>query len=302
MVIVRISFALLVASTLGCHSLPPGRGKTQEDSFESGGRSRTYLIYEPPSAPRALVFVLHGGSGYATRTPRLIPDIFRIADDRALLLVFPQGVGESWNDGRTDPISTAHREQIDDAGFLEALATKLSAANRIASDRIFAVGISNGGMMSQRLACDSRLFTRIVSVAAMFPAEYQDFCAPKGPRSVLLIAGTEDPIMPYNGGDIEILRKTRGKVLSADDSILFWRKKNGCSESGHKDSIPDSAKDGTNSERETWQCSGARVGIIRVIGGGHTWPGGVQYLPESLIGRTARDFSATEAAVQWMLE
>ncbi|MCE9596458.1 MAG: hypothetical protein K8S54_00680 [Spirochaetia bacterium] len=307
-----IALALLffLLGLLACRSIP-GKGNAAQGKIEVDGRTRAYLVYAPAASLtsqgmaqrfRGMIFVLHGGGGHADRFAKLAPDIFSIADSLNLFLVFPQGVDESWNDGRLDPISTAHKENINDVAFLNALADKLGAEYSIPRTATYIMGISNGGMMSQRAVCDSDRFQRAVSIAANFPEDYTLNCNPSGPRSVLFILGTEDPLVPFVGGPIKLFRKTRGNVLSAENSVKYWREKNRCSEQSTSASLPDTQKDETTAKREIWNCPGGRVGIVTVTGGGHTWPGGKQYLPVMIVGRTSRDFSASKMALDWMLQ
>ncbi|MBL8019970.1 MAG: hypothetical protein JNM27_09920 [Leptospirales bacterium] len=287
---------------MACRSVA-GKGESRTGTIDIGGRSRTYLIYQPVSRkPVALIFVLHGGSGHADRMGRLATDLFVVADSSNVAIVLPQGVDESWNDGRLDPISTAHKARIDDVAFLNALADRIGGELSIPRSRTSIMGISNGGMMSQRAVCDSDRFQKAVSVAANFPADYVGDCKPAKPKSVLYIVGTEDPLVPFNGGPIKLFKKTRGNVLSAFDSAAYWRNKNQCTDNVTSDSLADTEKDETTATRQIWQCPGSRVGIVVVKGGGHTWPGGKQYLPEMIVGRTSRDFSAAKLAIDWMLE
>ncbi len=284
-------------SVWACRSAVP-RGAV-EGHLEFEGRTREFIEI-PVESPRAILFVLHGGGGTAAHMIRLAEKLPELAKQQGIVLVYPQGIGKGWNDGRTEEISEATRERINDVGYLENLARMLMQKYSIGPDRVFAAGISNGGMMSQRLACDTDMFRTVVSVAANLQASYQDHCKPPGHRNILFILGTEDPLVPYQGGFIEVLGKKRGRVLSADETLAFWRAKNNCSsEPPSLRNIPDSSDDGTHADEQWWKCDGARIGLIRVHGGGHTWPGGLQYLPAAIVGKTSRDFSASERIVEF---
>jgi polyhydroxybutyrate depolymerase len=152
----RIAAALCVVALAGagCRAALP----RQEMQF--GGQAREYYLIEPPGKARAIVFALHGGSGTALHMLKLVPDLKDIAARHSALVVLPQGIGKSWNDGRTDPISAAHKDKLPDSEFLTALATQLKTAHSIPDGQVFTMGISNGGMMSLRLVCDSRYFRR----------------------------------------------------------------------------------------------------------------------------------------------
>ena len=124
-------------------------------------------------------------------------------------------------------------------------------------------------------------------------------CSPSRPVSVLAINNTEDPLVPYEGGEIiGGFRKIKlGKVLSVDESIAFWIERNMCSATPVVTEEPDlDPKDGTRVTRKDYinGTDGTEVILYSVEGGGHTWPGGIQYLPAWIIGKTCKDFDANE--------
>jgi polyhydroxybutyrate depolymerase len=114
---------------------------------------------------------------------------------------------------------------------------------------------------------------------------------------VLLIHGTQDPLVPWDGGDVQVFRRKRGRVLSASETVAFWVKHNGCAPTPVITYEPDQdPTDGTKVRREEYRSGkdGSEVLLYAVEGGGHTWPGGWQYLPERIIGKTCRDLQASE--------
>jgi polyhydroxybutyrate depolymerase len=111
----------------------------------------------------------------------------------------------------------------------------------------------------------------------------------------MMVMGDKDPLVPYNGGNVGNLPGS--KVLSAQDTIKFWASKNGCTANPSDSTLPDQdPADGTLVKREEYKScrDNASVVLYTVQGGGHTWPGGLQYLPETTIGKTSRDFNASE--------
>jgi len=115
--------------------------------------------------------------------------------------------------------------------------------------------------------------------------------------SFILNAGTEDPIVPWEGGELRLGRLRLGKVLSARETVMYWVTRNGCVPSPRVSWEPDrDPEDGTRVRRESYdRCrNGAEVVFYMIEGGGHSWPGGLQYFPEWLIGKTNRDMEATE--------
>lgn len=290
----RMLFSVfLLPAVCGCRSGLP----RQEATFD--GLKREFYIIEPSGKPQAIVFALHGGSGTAPHMLTLSPDLRALADQHSVVLVLPQGIGKSWNDGRTDPISTAHKEHLPDSEFLTTLARDLKQKFNIAADRIFTMGISNGGMMSLRLVCDSDVFSGAVIIAAQMQIDYAEKCKASQQPRVLFIVGTKDPLVPYDGGPVSVLGRKRGVVYSAERSAAYWRTKNACNGQVSEKKLPDKMPDETISRMQTWDCPRGSVGLVHVEGGGHTWPGGDQYLPARFVGTTSRDFSASELAFQW---
>jgi polyhydroxybutyrate depolymerase len=272
-------------------------------AFSHDGLQRQYLLYSPSlksnrSGKRPLVFVLHGGGGTNTGMVRLTKKRFNeLADRDGFFVVYPQGIDKSWNDGRTDKISGAHRKGIDDVGFFRALIQHLIKEYPIDSGRIFATGISNGGLMSFRLGCSlSDKIRAIAPVTAQIPTAIEPLCRSESAVSLAVFNGTEDPLVPYNGGQITVFRKERGWVLSTDETIRIWKNKNRCGSEARVTGFPDLAADGTRVIKiEYAQCAAdSKVVLYRIDGGGHTWPDGRQYLPAGLIGRTSRDINACD--------
>ena len=217
-----------------------------------------------------------------------------LADRHGVFVVYPEGVERSWNDGRGSDRIHAQAHGIDDVGYLRALVAHLVREHPIDPERVFATGISNGGLMSLRLLCEPGSPIRAAAaVTASLGARIADRCEPTPPRSLLLVNGTEDPLVPYDGGDITLFGRSRGAVLSTDATLAHWREAMGCpAEASVDETLPDrDPDDGTRVRQVEWgPCEGgSRVGLVRIDGGGHTWPGGWQYLPELVIGRTSRD-------------
>ena len=164
--------------------------------------------------------------------------------------------------------------------------------------------MSNGGFMCYRLARDlPDLIAAIAPVSALLSPNLVDGFSPSAPMPVLIIQGTADPLVPYNGGPVAPnFFNPRGTVMSAPDTASFFAKLDGCSPSGTVESLPDTApSDGANAKRITYAGGrqGAEVELITIEGGGHTWPGGPQYLPVRLIGPVCRDFDASEVIWQF---
>ena len=140
---------------------------------------------------------------------------------------------------------------------------------------------------TQRLACErSERFAAAVSFIATMPATLD--CTPSAPVPVMLVLGTEDPLVPYGGGPVA--SGDRGEAISADAAVAFWAAQNQCAGPPEVTELPDvDPDDGTRVRREMQTGCAAPVGRLILEGGGHTWPGGSQYLPQRTIGRVSHD-------------
>jgi len=279
----------------------------QRTSFIHDGLKRNFKIYVPPDYEKSLqlplVIALHGRGGNGESMILLTRKGFnKLADRDGFIVVYPDGIDLNWNDGRTDQEANdrAHRENIDDVGFISALIDTMISDYNIDPKRVYVTGMSNGAIMSYRLACELTLkITAIAPVDGNIPLMLLPECAPSGYISVMAINNTQDPLLPYDGGDIYgSLRITYlGKVVSVDESILFWVDWNKCSVNPVIIEEPDrDPNDGTKATSSHYLngMDGTEVILFSIEGGGHTWPGGFQYLPVWIVGRTCRDFDACE--------
>jgi polyhydroxybutyrate depolymerase len=272
--------------------LPPGDHAL---SLVVGGVTRSYRLHVPPvggSIARPLVIELHGGGGKASSMEALT-GLTKATDPRGWLVVAPDGIDHQWNDGRSGVGS-----DVDDVAFIRALIDDVAKRASVDQARVFATGISNGAMMSGRLACE--LADRIVAVAQVagtLGVDEAARCSPARPVSVLAIAGTADPLVPYAGGDVGArLGLSRGTVDGVEQYAADWLA---------RDAIDPASRTITRMPPDTFIAAfgadhgGPRVVAYLVQGGGHTWPGGLQYLPKFLVGSTTRTFSASAVIVEF---
>ncbi len=278
----------------------PAGAEVQARALAQGEARRSYIVFTPdaPRAPAAgwpLVVALHGGGGTAEQMMSF-SRFNALAAREGFAVAYPQGTGRRWNDGRV--FRGRGETDSDDVAFIRAvvadIAAKGTALNR---KRIFAAGISNGGFMSFRLACDAAdLFAAVAPVTATMPADLGPRCAPSAPVAVLVINGTADPLVPYEGGQVRAMFSLRGEIWSTDRTIAFWAKQNRCAAPPDVRALADrDIEDGSRVvDISHARCAGPRVRLLRIEGGGHTWPGGMQYLPAAWIGTTNRDIDASE--------
>jgi polyhydroxybutyrate depolymerase len=275
-------------------------GQGYGESFSFKGVKREYFPYIPKAYVKgraaSLVLILHGGSGGA-RYMVSFTGLGPYAERDTAILVAPAAFRRRWNDGRFI-VKNPKTGEEDDVGFLSALIESLCAKYTIDRKRIFVTGASNGGMMCFRLACElSDKIAAVGPVIASMPENLESSCKPGKPVSLLMMNGTTDPLVPYEGGEVRFGKRKLGRVLSTRASMEFWVNRDQCRKDGARASLPDTdPKDGTTTEKVVYSGGqeGTEVVLYTVRGGGHTWPGGIQYAPELLIGKTASDFSASE--------
>ena len=294
----RRLFAIALGTFVVSHA---ASAEVRTRNIQLGDATRTYLLFLPAS-PRALasglplVVMLHGGGGAAEQMVRFTR-FNEIAAREYFAVAYPQGLARRWNDGRV--FRGRGETDADDVGFIRALVADIGEkVTPLDRRRLYAAGISNGGFMSFRLACEAAdLFAAVAPVTATMPADLGPRCKPAAPVSVLVINGTADPLVPYAGGHVRTAFGPRGEIWSTDRTVAFWARHNRCPAQPAVRALPDrDTGDGSHIVEADYRgCAGAPVKLLRVEGGGHTWPGGVQYLPVNWIGPTNRDLDASEA-------
>jgi polyhydroxybutyrate depolymerase len=277
---------------------PPAQGQPaalNEGHLRVNGVDRTYHLHVPPAAKgkkSPLLMVFHGGEGDGTKIARQT-GFNRVADRWGVIVVYPDSL-EYWNDGRST-IGTPR----DDVGFVRQLIKHLVETENVDPQRVYATGASNGGNFTLRLACEmSTEIAAFAPVVASFPAEYWPRCKPQRPVPILMINGTSDTFIPWEGGAMRrgFRRGAGGEVVPVPTTLDFWAKNNACSPKPTVEKLPDRDRgDGTTVQVITYSnCRDASsVRMIRVDGGGHTWPGS-EARAARLMGNTTRDIDASD--------
>ncbi|MBX5480487.1 MAG: esterase [Myxococcaceae bacterium] len=271
---------------------------TSTESLESGGHKRTFLFHLPathPEGPLPLVLSFHGRLGQGS-SQQALTDFDAIADEKGWIVVYPDGLSRAWNDGREGNPN----EDVDDVAFVDALIHEFVSSRGADPKRVFAMGFSNGGFFSQRLACEraDRIVAVVTGVATLPEAEKD--CKPARPIPVMLVLGSADPVVPYDGG--VVASDVPGRILSGPATRDAWIAANGCDPEIVETAEPDTdPEDGTTVTRtESKNCPASRrVVLYTVNGGGHTWPSGPQYLGERWIGKTNRDVNASKLSAEF---
>jgi polyhydroxybutyrate depolymerase len=243
----------------------------------SGGLDRTYHLYRPaslaPAASAPLVVMLHGGYGSGTQAERAY-GWDREADAHGFIVAYPDGIGRSWNAGMC--CGSARTRNIDDVGFVTAMVRAVEADYHADPRRIYVTGMSNGAMMTYRIACEAPF-----AIAAIGPvAGTLDMPACVGAQRlpVMEIHGLQDRHVPFSGG-VGINHPQPQPFPSVPSTLAVWQRADGCA--------------GTPA-RETrgvvtttlWPCrNGTRVELVTIANAGHEWPGSVKGARGAILGR-----------------
>jgi polyhydroxybutyrate depolymerase len=271
----------VVAGVLGIVlALTPGTAAAQARRITVAGVEREYRVHLPAAAsgrPDALVLVLHGGGGTAAGIAAHTR-FDRVADRGGFIVVYPAARNRYWLDARPG------YERGDDVAFLRLLADTLRRQHGIPAHRVFAAGISNGAMMSYRLACEAPGSVAAIGVVAgAMPAALRNSCAGAAPAALVALHGTEDRLVPFDGG---------GSLLAVPASVSLWAARAGCGAATTSDSI-DAVRDGTLVIRMVYPACAVPIEVHTIRGGGHTWPGGPR-VRARILGRTTREIDAAE--------
>ena len=228
-----------------------------------GNLARTYLLHVPPGPPAGLVINLHG-AGQSGAEQAAISNYDAVADQYGFAVAYPDGIDLSWADGRG--ASIPDRQGVDDVGFLAALIDRLSRELAIPPGRVFVTGLSAGGFMANRLACErADLVAAVAPVAGTLGSRVP--CAPSRPVSVLAVHGTGDAVVPYGGGPM-IGRGGPSEIVSAPALAERWRQADGC-----PGPFVSQAAAGPVARAAAGGCAGGtEVVLLSIDGGPHVWP------------------------------
>lgn len=226
--------------------------------IQVGGLDRSYRLYRPVGVPASapLVVMMHGVGGSAREAER---DYHwdGLADEGKFVVAYPDGLDHAWNvDGETC-CGRSGRDGVDDIGFIRTAVADVGANLGIDADRVYATGMSNGGIMSYTLACTTEIFAAIGPVAGT----QLNACPAPRPVSVMHVHGTADELVPYGGGP-------GYSVINgppAPDVNAFWRNVDRCG-------APSVTTD-TAVTASTAGCADNRgVVLVTIDRGGHDWP------------------------------
>ena len=264
----------------------------ETQTIDVGGVKRSYeLIGASTGKPRPLILALHGNMGTGAQFLKYA-GWDKLAAAQQIVVAAPDGTNRAWNDGRS-PAEFMGRKPasgIDDVAFLTELVEHLITRGIADRRSVFVTGISNGGMMTYRLLCDrTALFAAGAAVIANMPDSSARKCRPSRPVPMLIMNGTADRLIPYEGKP--------GSFLSTAQTAAFWRALNGCAADPQRQWLPPrSSGNGTKVERISYKCPPAnQVVVYRVENGGHQMPShSTAFVLEAMLGPRNRDIEGAE--------
>jgi polyhydroxybutyrate depolymerase len=302
----------------------PAQAKDSREEVYVNEHARTYSVHLPAgydSKQRYPVgIVLHGFDQDGAEIAR-ITHFNELADADGIIAVYPNAVAGRWNLGvgegrpyyrqgpyrrpgvwgpgypppgqRREPGERGDgRPRNMDMQFFHRMLDKVASHYSVDTQRIYATGLGEGGFMALRMGCNmSGRIAAVAVVGAAMPKMLN--CDPPRAVSVLLMNGTDDPIVHYNGGQYKdgLLH-----LHSAEDSAKEWARVDRCSGKPAESKLPSLQEGGRETKVFLYNdCEeGAQVALYEIKGGGHTWPGGEQYLSEKEVGRTSKALNANE--------
>ena len=267
------------------------------------GLQRQYIIHLPPGfhmlKKMPLLFALHGGGGTAKSAVSFY-NLEALADKNNFIVVYPDAVNKAWSIPGMATRVKDYDTVVNDLHFMNVLLDTMISIYKGDSQKVFLTGISRGAMFSYYLA--DAMNERITAIAAVSGGISQmqlPAYSFKKPISVLMINGTKDPLVNYDGG-YGILNKRNKRKEDADlvpagqllQKIVML---DHCNTAVQTLMLPDADPSDACTETEyIYGGSDVKVNFIKIVNGGHTWPGGTQYLPRFIIGRLCKDFNASQ--------
>ncbi len=272
--------SLIILILIGFAGLTQPQQKNEDITVD--GMKRSFITYLPSARANyrmPLVISLHGGYSSPKEQFR-IADFRPVAEREKFIVVCPKSKN-IWHDGRDT-------KGIDDVKFIDSLITYIINTYQADPKRVYITGISNGGFLASRLACE--LSQRIAAIAVVAGTmNIGEGYIPVKAMPVIYMQGTKDPIFSNKGG-----KKFGRRIYSQDSVLKVWAELAKCNTRPVITSLPDSANDGTNIIKKEYinSVTGIKVIGYSIVNGGHTWPGGYQYLPKFIIGKTTQNLNA----------
>lgn len=262
-----ILLVLLAPSSLACDAQKDSAGQDERHIISTNGGNRVYDLHIPDvegSDALPLVIALHG-SGDSGPGFKKGAGLDREADRRGFLAAYPTASGVNWAEGCN--CTRPDLDGVDDVGFIDSVIEHVSSQHPVDENRIYVIGFSQGGLFSQRLACQrSTTFAGVATVAGMMSIPVSLACQPPGSPDMMLLHGEADTVLPLAGVPSGLYA-----TLSVLDTFHFWRNRLGCPLG-----TQTTTEHGNGVARDVYRTpacrDGARVRVDIMRATGHVWP------------------------------
>jgi polyhydroxybutyrate depolymerase len=257
------------------------------DSVLIEGHFRTFHFTKPnqSNSKGSLIFILHGSGASGLQIMKGAKKLADIAETENVLLVYPDGYLHFWNECRKASTAVANIENINEGAFFERMIHYFKSNYGINQHQVFAIGTSGGGHMAYKLALTmpSKLKAITAIIANLPDAKNMDCLATGSSIPVMIINGTNDPVNPYDGGEVKIPGTVLGTVLSTDETFHYWANLAGYKGEPVKELLPDlDPNDGKTIESYLYQKKGKpEIELLKVIGGKHDYPNDIDVYLEA---------------------
>jgi polyhydroxybutyrate depolymerase len=230
------------------------------------GQNRSYYLHTPavnfPNHPLPLIVALYG-SGMQGKEMAEKTALSQLADRAGFVVVYPDGMKKKWN--------VSGKATEDNVAFVYALINQVQRDRAIDPQRIYIVGLSNGGILAQKLACEAPdNIAAIATVAASLPTQFSAHCQTQKPIAILMVNGTADTVVPWQGGASPQFHIGRNLSVPSIPAVIdFWQHHNVCQTPAQVNAVSDRVEvtDYVSCQAES------EVMLVTLKGAGHIWSG-----------------------------
>jgi polyhydroxybutyrate depolymerase len=267
-------------------------------TFQMEARSRSYTVVLPkvPQKSAPLLFVFHGSNQTGEKMRAFSGNVFDyLVQEHGFVVVYPDGYKGHWNDARVSSNFPTRKAGTDDVAFTKALIDEMSEKNDIDARKVYIAGYSNGGQMVIRLIHEwpypfagGVIISATQPVAANFLPASRETSLP-----ILIIHGTSDPIVPYNGGMASLWGlKPRGLGLSAGETAQYYARRNHIDSKPTTSTLEHEGKKSLKVAFEEYNETGKYpVKFVSIYDGGHVVPNPYKKAA-FLLGKTATNVNS----------
>lgn len=278
----------------------------EKQNIKVNGSSRSYLVHLPKgyspdlNKKPSLVIALHSGGESAEHMAEFT-GFNAFADLDTVIVLYPSALEDHWNDGRYEIKGNPHHKvYVNDVRFIDSLIEKMIRVYNVDSDRVFLTGIANGAIMCYKAAC--QLSHKIAAIGPVLGSCAESVllnCRPHRSISIIAINGSEDKLIPFDGGEIIYQDMDLGRIASVNETIQFWAQYNDTNKTlkplilktndNHKfDGTIVYQKEFFNGRYQT------EIILYLIKGGGHAWPGAKQFYEKGITGKVSKEINASE--------